>query len=452
MYKKGICLTTIAAISSAIGRSAIGIVRMSGPRSLEILESVFREKIEFEDRKMTYGHIVDGDTLIDEVLAVYMQGPSTYTREDMVEIYTHGGTRSVKSSLELLLSRGAELAEPGEFTKRAFLNGRLDLSQAEALMDIIDADTSLAHSSSLSQLEGSISSAVGPIKDKLKNVLASSITEIDFPEDENDTLDDKDKVDILKSAKEALDELITDSKRGKIIKEGIKTVILGRPNVGKSSLLNALLKDDRAIVTDVAGTTRDVIEEQMDLDGIGLRLLDTAGIRETDDLVEKIGVDMAKSHIGDADLILLVLDGSTSLSQEDMDLLELTQDRPRLVVINKADLGLAIDETSLSPSVQVSSKEKTGIKDLADAIKDMFFEEEIDFSNKTYVSNTRQIGLLTKARDSVESAICDIQDGIPLDLVELDINSAIDDLSAITGDASGEDILDQIFEEFCIGK
>lgn len=446
-------MSTIAAISSSMGRSGLGIVRMSGPKALNILKSVFKEDRQFENRKMTYGHIYDGTRIIDEVLAVYMKGPHTYNGEDIVEIYTHGGVVAVREVLDLLLESGADLASPGEFTQRAFLNGKLDLVQAEAVLDIIDANTSRSHHNSVAQLEGTLSDKVRDIRQDIKTVLASSITEIDFPDDENDTLSDDEKLKDLTTVKTSLGQLIQTSKRGKILREGIKTLILGRPNVGKSSLLNVLLKENRAIVTDIPGTTRDFIEEILDLDGIPLKLIDTAGIRSTDDEVERIGVDMAKDRLQDVDLVLLVLDNTSPLTEDDKDLLELTRDHNRIIIINKTDVEGQLDKDSLEDEyIEISALEDIGIHTILDTIKDMYFSDKISVDDEVYVSNVRHIDLLNRGLRSLDQAIDALGMGIPLDLVEIDLNDAIDHLGAITGDAAGEDILDQIFSEFCIGK
>lgn len=445
---------TICAISTSVGRAGLGIVRMTGDSSLEVLEKVFKGSIDFENKKLTYGHIINEEKIVDEVLAVYMKAPNTYTREDVVEIYTHGGVVAVREVLDTLLKNGANLAEPGEFTKRAFLNGRLDLAQAEAVLDLIDANTSMSYENSLNQLEGSLSRTVENIEGALIEVMASTVAEIDFPEDEIDTLSDYEKINKLKPILDDIESLLKSSKRGKVLREGIKTLILGRPNVGKSSLLNALLKENRAIVTDIPGTTRDTIEEVLDLDGIPLNLIDTAGIRETEDIVELIGVEKAKSQIENADLVLVLLDSSEELSTEDVDILEYAKDKEKIVIINKTDLEAKLDLDKLKDYkyIMMSIVDGTGIDELQEEIKRLFFEDKITSSDDIMVSNIRHIEALRRASTSLQSAIGDLEVGVPLDLVEVDLNICIDELGNITGKTTTEDVLDRIFSEFCIGK
>lgn len=446
--------STICAISTSIGRAGLGIVRMTGDDSKEVLNKVFDNFENVKNKVMTYGHIIDNEKIVDEVLAVFMEGPHTYTREDVVEIYCHGGVVAVREVLNTLLKNGANLAEPGEFTKRAFLNGRLDLTQAEAVLDLIDSNTSLSYENSLNQLEGGISEKVDEIYSELMAVMASTITEIDFPEDENDTLSNEEKVSKLSPLLCEIEDLIKSSKRGKVLREGIKTLILGRPNVGKSSLLNTLLKENRAIVTDIPGTTRDTIEEVLDLDGIPLRLIDTAGIRETDDEVELIGVNKAKELINKSDLILILLDNSSELTSEDLSILESTREKERIIIVNKMDLENQLNQDALKGEriIKTSLLKNFGTDELQEEIKNMFFEDKINTDDETYVSNIRHIDHLRRANDYLASAINDLEMGIPLDLVEVDLNFCMEELGNITGKTTTEDVLDRIFSEFCIGK
>ena len=445
---------TVCAISTTVGRAGLGIVRMTGDDSFNVLQKVFDNFQNTTNKKMTYGHIIDNEKIVDEVLAVCMKGPHTYTCEDVVEIYCHGGVVAVREVLKTLLKNGADLAEPGEFTKRAFLNGRLDLTQAEAVLDLIDSNTSLSYENSLSQLGGGVSNEVDSIYNDLMAVMASTITEIDFPEDENDTLSNEEKVEKLRPLLNKIDDLIKSAKRGKVLRDGIKTLILGRPNVGKSSLLNALLKENRAIVTDIPGTTRDTIEEILDLDGIPLRLIDTAGIRDTDDTVELIGVKKAKEEINRADLILVLLDSSMELTNEDRDIINSTNNKERIIIVNKTDLEKKLDLKELDGEkiIMTSLLENFGVDELQDEIKDLFFDDKINSNDETYVSNIRHVEHLRRAKESLSSAISDLEMGIPLDLVEVDLNICMEELGNITGKTTTEDILDRIFAEFCIGK
>lgn len=446
--------TTIAAISTAIGPSGIGIVRMSGDKSLEILERVYKGKGRQDNRYLAYGHIHNDGKLVDEVLVVYMAAPKTYTREDVVEIYCHGGVVAVKEVLDTLLLHGAVLAEPGEFTKRAFLNGRLDLAQAEAVIDLINSNTSLSYENSLGQLGGSISKLVNDLYDKMLEVMATIVAEIDFPEDEIETLGSDEIIVRLEEIKTGVESLLKNSKRGKILKDGIKTLILGRPNVGKSSLLNALLKENRAIVTNIPGTTRDTIEEVLDLDGIPIKLIDTAGIRQTEDLVERIGVDKAKGLVEDADLLLIVLDNSSEITADDMEIMEAADCKEHIIITNKIDLKSRLETEELQGKdiVRMSLTVGEGIETLLDKIKDKFFSEKINVKNETYMSNMRQIESLRIAKDGLETAIEDLKLNIPFDLVEVDLHNVITELGNITGKTTSDDVLDRIFSEFCIGK
>lgn len=455
---------TIAAISTATGEAGIGIVRMSGEESFDIAKKIFRnpnkQKIEdFKNRKLNYGYIFDNDdNMIDEVLLAFMKGPHTYTREDIVEIYCHGGHIAVKKILDLLLKSGAYMADRGEFTKRAFLNGRLDLSQAEAVIDLIDAKTDKAYEASLLQLKGSVASKVKEIKTKMLDLMARVEFSINFMEDYEDDLPLDPLYEKSDNILKDLNELINSSNQGRILKEGIKTAIIGKPNVGKSSLLNALLKENRAIVTDVAGTTRDTIEESLNLGGVSINIIDTAGIRDTDDLVESIGVEKSIQIANSADLVIAIFDMSKHLDKEDEKILELLNNKKSIILLNKQDLEIKADKKQIvsnfanSPVIDMSIVHEKGIKDLEDSILDMFFDGEIKVNNTVLITNIRHRDLLIKARDNIVSAVNDVKNGIPLDAVEIDFRNAFTQMGEITGETIEEDILDKIFKDFCIGK
>lgn len=454
---------TIAAISTAVGEAGIGIVRMSGDKSLEIAKKVFRdfkkEKVEeFENRKLKYGYIFDNEVMIDEVLLAYMKGPKTYTKEDIVEIYCHGGFIAVKKVLNLLLKSGAFIAERGEFTKRAFLNGRLDLSQAESIIDLIDARTEKAYEASLLQLKGSVSSKVKEIKTKMLDLMARVEFSINFMEDYEDDLPLEplyEKADIILAE---LNELINSSNKGRILREGIKTAIIGKPNVGKSSLLNALVKENRAIVTDIAGTTRDTIEESIDLGGISINIIDTAGIRSTDDLVESIGVEKSRQIASESDLVIAIFDVSKSLDKEDIQIIDLLKGKKVIILLNKIDLDYKLDTSIINDTftdkniIEVSIIQNKGLKEIEEAILNMFFDGEIQVSNTTMITNIRHRDLLVKARNNIQNGIQDIKNGVALDATEIDLRNAFNQLGEIIGESIEEDVLDKIFKDFCIGK
>lgn len=448
----------IAAISSATGEAGIGIVRMTGEGCVDVLDSVFKranEKADLINRKMTYGHIVDGNEIVDEVLVCYMKAPHTYTREDVVEIYTHGGVVAVRKVLEVLLNNGARLAEAGEFTKRAFLNGRIDLSQAEAIIDMIKAKTDKAYSVSMKQLEGSVNRNIKQLRDKLLDMLSHVEYSINFTEDMQDELDN---TPVLNEGKEVLDKLkkLSESaNRGRIIRDGINTTIIGKPNVGKSSLLNALLKENRAIVTDIPGTTRDVIEEYIDLDGISLKINDTAGIRDTEDIVEKIGVEKSVSFISDSDLIIAIFDSSREFDDEDRKILDLIRDKKSIVLLNKIDLDGEFDVDENLEGIEVihtSIKNNEGIEDLENKIIEMFNDGYIEANNDNIITNIRHRDIINKAIKSLESSLHDMEAGVPIDCFEVDLRNAWEILGEITGETVDDDVLNKIFSDFCIGK
>jgi len=454
---------TISAISTATGEAGIGIVRMSGEKSVEIANSMFKSiskksLTDSENRKLLYGHIYDGDKLIDEVLIAKMMAPSTYTREDVVEIYCHGGIISVRKILNMTLDRGARIAEPGEFTKRAFLNGRLDLTQAEAVIDLIKSKSEISYDVSIRQLEGSLSGRIEEIREKVMSMTALIVANIDFPEDEiveatYSSLDSNAK-DVIKS----LDELIENSNRGKLLRDGINTVILGKPNVGKSSLLNGLLRDERAIVTDIPGTTRDVITDYVNLEGILLKITDTAGIRNTEDKVEKIGVDLAKRAIEDSDLVIAIFDGSRPFDINDEEIINLIKNKKSIVLMNKSDLSRAVSEEDIRKLLgdreylDISVVGQGEILKIEEQIKNMFFDGEIRENSEVYVNNLRHVRALKKARESMDEVKLDIDNEVFLDLLEVNLEDVLSSLGEITGQTTTEDVLDKVFSEFCIGK
>lgn len=454
---------TIAAISTATGEAGIGIVRMSGEMSFDIAKEVFRnfkkEKVnKFENRKMNYGYIFNNEEMIDEVLMVYMRGPKTYTREDIVEIYCHGGYIAVKKVLDTLLKKGAYIAERGEFTKRAFLNGRLDLSQAEAVIDLIDAKTEKSYEASLLQLKGSVASKVKNIKEKMLDLMARVEFSINFMEDYEDDLPVEPIYEKSEVIVNELNTLINSANQGRIIKEGIKTAIIGKPNVGKSSLLNALLKENRAIVTDVAGTTRDTIEESIDLGGVSVNIIDTAGIRNTDDIVESIGVEKSLKITEESDLVIAIFDVSKPFDEEDQKIIELLNNKKSIILLNKHDLEVKADKSLIYDKfdknniIEMSILEDKGVQDLENAILDMFFDGEIQVNNTIMITNIRHRDLLVKARDNIISAVEGVKMGMPLDATEIDFRNAFTQLGEITGETIEEDVLDKIFKDFCIGK
>ncbi len=454
---------TIAAISTAIGESGIGIVRLTGDNSIEIASKVFKgvktdDIRDVENRKLTYGHIIDHDIIIDEVLIAFMKAPYTYTRENMVEVYCHGGIISVQKVLELLLRTGARLADRGEFTKRAFLNGRLDLSQAEAVIDIIKSKTDKSFQVSLNQLEGSLSNKIKDIRNILLSMIAHIEVSIDFPDEDVEVSSIRELEDNALEVEEEIASLLSTSERGKILRDGLNTVILGKPNVGKSSLLNAVLRENRAIVTDIPGTTRDIIEEYINIDGIPLKIVDTAGIRDTDDLVEQIGVDRAKKSVEEADLIIAIFDISRELSNEDHQIIDLIKDKKTIVLLNKTDLPNVYDEAYFKnylKDVEIITTSITsglGIDNLEKSIRNMFYKGEVEINSDVVINNVRHKNQLDKALINIRSVIEDIKDNVPIDCLEVDLKNCWENLGEISGDTIGEDILDRIFSEFCIGK
>lgn len=454
---------TIAAISTAMSASGIGIVRISGDEAMEVISRIYRSKNGNKDIKKVkshtihYGFIYDGEEVVDEVLVMIMKGPRTYTGEDTVEIDCHGGVYAMKRVLETVLKNGAEIAEPGEFTKRAFLNGRLDLSQAEAVMDVIQAKNSMALKSSVEQLKGSVLRAVKEIRSKLIYHIAYIESALDDPE--HISLDGypQELLEVVEKESKEISELLKTADDGRMIQEGIKTVILGKPNAGKSSLLNYLVGEDRAIVTEIAGTTRDILEEYISLNGITLRVIDTAGIRDTEDVVEKIGVGKARQMAEDADLIFYVVDSSMPLDENDQEIMELLKGRKSITIYNKMDLTPAVDieflkEKTASPVIPISAVEETGISQLEDEIRRMFFQGELSFNDEVYITNARHKAALEEALESLKLVKNSIEMGMAEDFFSIDLMNAYESLGRIVGESVGEDLVNEIFSKFCVGK
>ena len=455
---------TIAAVATAMSPSGIGIIRLSGAEAFEIADKVYRAgkkkgKLlsDQESHTIHYGYIFDGEEMIDEVLVMLMRGPRSYTGEDTVEIDCHGGVYAVKRVLETVIRNGAHPAEPGEFTKRAFLNGRIGLSQAEAVMDVISAKSEYALKSSLSQLKGSVQEKIREIREKIIYHIAYIESALDDPE--HISLDGypEELNEVVTEMKKKVERLLATADEGKMIQEGIKTVIVGKPNAGKSSLLNLLVGEEKAIVTNIAGTTRDVLEEIVILQGIALRILDTAGIRDARDTVEKIGVDRAKAHTKDADLILYVVDSSQPLDDNDREIIELIRDKKAIVLLNKSDLEPAVRAEELETLtgkcvISISAKEETGIERLEQRMKEMFFHGELAFNDEVYITNMRHKQALQEAQQSLSMVSQSIEDGMPEDFFSIDLMNAYEALGSITGESVGEDLVNEIFSKFCTGK
>ena len=442
---------TIVAISTAQGVGAISIIRISGNDALEIVNKIFDKDIySFKSNTINYGHIVYEDNIIDEVLLSVFLSPKTYTKEDVVEINSHGGISVTNKILEILLENGARLAEPGEFTKRAFLNGRIDLLEAESIMDMINAKTESARKMAITGIDGRLSNKINKLRDKALDLISNIEVNIDYPEYEDIeimTIEDIKKFSI--ELNKEIEKLLKDSESGRLIKEGINTVIIGRPNVGKSSLLNRLLDEEKAIVTDIPGTTRDIVEGSIRLNGILINFLDTAGVRKTDNTVEKIGVEKSIQLIDKSDLILLVLNNNESLTKEDKDLLEKTKDKKRIVVINKKDLE---NKLNYDDDAVYVSAENNDIEELLDKINEIFKIDEINSGDMTYISNAREISLLKKAKSLSNNLVKSLDNGIPIDMLEIDIKNIIDLLGEVTGESYDDELVDRIFKNFCLGK
>jgi tRNA modification GTPase len=454
---------TIAAISTPMGEGAIAIVRLSGEESISIANKIFKGKslTAVPSHTIHYGHIIDPKTesRVEEVMVSVLKAPKTFTRENIVEINCHGGLVSVNRVLQLTLENGARLAEPGEFTKRAFLNGRIDLSQAEAVIDLIRAKTDRAMNVALGQMEGRLSKLIQKLRQELLETLAHVEVNIDYPEyDDVEEMTHSVLIEKSSSVQEEIQKLLLTSKQGKILREGLSTVIIGRPNVGKSSLLNSLVHENKAIVTDIPGTTRDVIEEYVNVRGVPLRLLDTAGIRETEDIVERIGVERSRQVLKEADLILLVLNYNDELTTEDEQLFEAVQGMDVIVIVNKMDLSKKINMERVEqfakghPLITTSLLEDRGVDQLEEAISSIFFTGSIESRDMTYLSNSRHIALLTQANNTIQDAINGIESGMPIDLVQIDLTRTWELLGEIIGDSVQESLIDQLFSQFCLGK
>jgi len=454
---------TIAAIATAMSNSGIGIVRISGDEALDVADRIFRPKkgsrkvSDMETHTIHYGYVTDGDEVIDEVMLLIMKAPRSYTCEDTIEIDCHGGVLVMKKILETVLKYGARPAEPGEFTKRAFLNGRIDLSQAESVIDVINAQNELALKSSVSQLQGAV-------LEKIKAIRAVVLHEIAFIES---ALDDPEHVslegypeqlhEIMSDAHSKVKKLLDSSDNGKMLKEGINTAIVGKPNAGKSSLLNILVGEERAIVTEIAGTTRDILQEQIQIGGISLNVIDTAGIRDTEDIVEKIGVNKSREYIEKADLIIYVVDSSTELDENDQEIIEAIQNKKAIVLLNKSDLDAKTDASILQtqlnkPILSISAKNNTGIHELETLIEEMFFSGKLSFNDEVYITNIRQKNALAEAQNSLKMVLQSIADGMPEDFFTIDMMNAYEALGTIIGESVGEDLVNEIFSKFCMGK
>lgn len=459
-------MNTIAAIATATGAGGIGIIRMSGEKCFEVLKKIFKpinENIDIDNVKgytMKYGYIVNPHTneRIDEVLVSFFRAPKSYTAENMCEINSHGGIIVERKILEQCLKNGADLAEPGEFTKRAFLNGRIDLSQAESVIDIINAKTEKEERASFNQLQGNLSREISNIRSELLDIMSDIEASIDYPEYDIEETTNEKAIKVLNSIKQKLERLEKSFENGKILKEGVKTVIVGKPNAGKSSLLNNILDEERAIVSDYAGTTRDTIEEFVNINGIPLKIIDTAGIRETEDYVEKIGVEKAIQLIEEADLIIAIFDNSKKLDEEDYKILEKVKNKKCIILLNKCDLSLQDDETVLYMSnldkmvIKASMKTKKGMNELYNSISEMFENNDLDYNDEIIVTNIRHKNIIHKAIENITGTTSRIEQNIPIDVISVYIKEVLENLAEITGDNVSEDIINKIFSKFCLGK
>ncbi|MGX0434742.1 tRNA uridine-5-carboxymethylaminomethyl(34) synthesis GTPase MnmE [Staphylococcus hominis] len=455
---------TITSISTPMGEGAIGIVRLSGPEAVEIGDKLYKGKKKLKyvpSHTINYGHIIDPETdeVVEEVMISVLRAPKTFTREDIIEINCHGGILTINRILELTMTHGARMAEPGEYTKRAFLNGRIDLSQAEAVMDFIRSKTDRASKVAMNQIEGRLSDLIKQQRQSILEILAQVEVNIDYPE--YDDVEDATTEFLLaqsKKIKNEIDQLLETGTQGKIMREGLSTVIVGKPNVGKSSMLNNLIQDNKAIVTEVAGTTRDVLEEYVNVRGVPLRLVDTAGIRDTEDIVEKIGVERSRKALSEADLILFVLNNNEPLTEEDRTLYEVIKNEDAIVIVNKTDLERRLDIEEVktmigdTPLIQTSMLKQEGVDELELQIRDLFFGGEVQNQDMTYVSNSRHISLLKQARQTIQDAIDAAEAGIPMDMVQIDLTRTWELLGEIIGESASDELINQLFSQFCLGK
>ena len=450
---------TICAIATSQGVGAIAIIRVSGEDSIKIVNKIFKGKDleKVESHTINYGHITDGDKIIDEVLVSVMKAPKTFTAEDTVEINTHGGISPTNKVLELLLENGCRLAEPGEFTKRAFLNGRIDLLEAEAVMDMINSKTDAQRQMAINQIGGKVSDLINNLRSDMVQIISNINVNIDYPEyDDVDIITNEILIPKITSLKARIERILKESENGKIIKEGIKTSIVGRPNVGKSSLLNALLEEDKAIVTDIAGTTRDIVEGQITINGILLNMIDTAGIRKTEDKIEAIGVEKSFKMIDDSELVLLMLNNNENLSNDIKEIIEKIKEKHYIAIINKIDLESKLNRDELGipldKIVEISVKENKGIDDLKEKIVKMFNIDELETKDPTYLNNSRSISILKRCLKSINDIEYGLKNNMPIDMIELDIKNIWEELGTINGTTYEEELLDEMFQRFCLGK
>lgn len=450
-------METIAAISTPPGVGGIGIIRISGDNALNVAKRIFKAKNKSEIKPFTirFGYVIDeNENALDQVLVSYFKSPKSYTGEDVIEINCHGGNVSTREILELVLKNGARLAEPGEFTKRAFLNGKLDLTQAEAVIELINSKSDKESKASYKQLEGLLGAKIKEIKQDIVDLLVDIEANIDYPEYDIEEVRRERIQNVLDANVEKLEALEKSFESGKILRDGVSTVIIGKPNVGKSSLLNRLVKEDRAIVTEIAGTTRDTIEEYITIRGIPLKLVDTAGIHETDDIVESIGVNKSKKAIDESELVLLMLDATRELSKEDEELLEATKNKNRIILINKIDVDKKINKDMFKNDkvIEISTKTLVGIEDLEETIEEMFNISELNIENEIVITNVRHKNLIHKAVEEIKNAIVSIENGLPIDMLSIDLQEALQNLGEITGESISEEVVKGIFAKFCVGK